>query len=189
VNIWPSELPTGFLKRSVYLPVPRDVVPEDLVLFDFPNPNLVTSRRESTTSPNQALYLMNNPFVQSESVHLARRLLATKGSEEKRLRDAYQATLLRDPTSAEIRRAKRFIREQAANYVGADALSQPVTEEDDALTLQIASAAVRANGMAAEIIQRTSRPAPLERPRNPQEAAWSLLAQSLFATAEFRYLR
>jgi hypothetical protein len=190
VNIWPTELPTDFRKRSVYLPVPRDVVPEELSLFDFPNPNLVTSRRESTTSPSQALYLLNNPFVQSESVHLARKLLAAKGSEEKRIRGAYHATLLREPNAAEIKRARQFIREQAGNYLGSDNLTELSSQEKDGtLTVEIASAAVRANGMAAEVIKRTSKRADLEKPRDQHEAAWSLFTQTLFASAEFRYLR
>jgi hypothetical protein len=190
VNIWPSDFPTDFVKRSLYLPLPRDVVPEELALFDFPNPNLVTARRESTTSPSQALYLLNNPFVQSESVHLARKLLSEDGSEEKRIRRAYQATLLREPTSAEVKRARKFLREQVANFRGDDELSSlPDFAAEQAKTIQIASAAVRANGMAAEVIERTSKPARLERPRNEREAAWSLLTQSLFGSAEFRYLR
>jgi hypothetical protein len=190
VNIWPTDFPTDFRKRSVYLPVPRDVVPEDLSLFDFPNPNLVTSRRENTTSPNQALYLMNNPFVQSESVHFARRLLSTAGSEEKRIRLAYQTAFLREPTSSEIKRSRQFIRDQANAFKGGDDLSGIETDQEDGtLTLEIASAAVRANGMAAEVIKRTSKAAEIETPRNRHEAAWSLFTQSLFGSAEFRYLR
>jgi hypothetical protein len=190
VNIWPTDFPTDFRKRSVYLPVPRDVVPEELSLFDFPNPNLVTSRRESTTSPNQALFLLNNPFVQSESVHFARRLLAVRGSEEKRIRQAYQVALLREPTAAEIKRAKQFIRDQEGSYLGSDELTGLTgTEEDGSLTLEIASAAVRPNGMASEVIKRTTKPAAIEKPRDQHEAAWSLFTQTLFGSAEFRYLR
>jgi len=190
VNIWPTDFPTDFRKRSVYLPVPRDVVPEELSLFDFPNPNLVISRREDTTSPNQALYLLNNPFVQSESVHFARRLLSAQDSDEKRIRKAYQTTLLREPTSAEIRRARQFIREQVNEYQGSDDLtSLSNAEEEGTLTLEIASAAVRANGAPSEVVKRTSKLAAVEKPRDQQEAAWSLFSQALFASAEFRYLR
>ncbi|HRI11935.1 MAG TPA: PSD1 and planctomycete cytochrome C domain-containing protein [Verrucomicrobiota bacterium] len=190
VNIWPTDFPTDFRKRSVYLPVPRDVVPEELSLFDFPNPNLVIARREDTTSPNQALYLLNNPFVQSESVHFARRLLTAKESDEKRIRQAYKATLLREPTSAEIKRARQFIREQVHEYQGSDDLSSLTSnDENGTLTLEIVSNAVRANGTPAEVVKRTSKLAAVEKPRDQQEAAWSLFTQSLFANAEFRYLR
>ena len=41
VNIWETDLPQHYYKRSVYLPIPRDMVPESLSLFDLPNPNLV----------------------------------------------------------------------------------------------------------------------------------------------------
>jgi Protein of unknown function (DUF1549)/Protein of unknown function (DUF1553)/Planctomycete cytochrome C len=190
VNIWPTDFPADFRKRSVYLPVPRDVVPEELSLFDFPNPNLVTSRRENTTSPNQALYLLNNPLVQSESVFFARRLLANKESDEKRIRQAYAVTLLREPTAAEIKRARQFIHDQIAAYSGGDDLSElAANEEDGTLTLEIASSALRANGKPAEVVKRTSKLAPIEKPRSPGEAAWSLYTQSLFGSAEFRYLR
>lgn len=190
VNIWPSDLPTDFRKRSVYLPVPRDVVPEELSLFDFPNPNLVTSRRETTTSPSQALYLLNNPFVQSESVHFARRLLAEHGSDEERIRQAYLVTLLREPTTTEIQRTGKFIREQFDVYESkSEDAEEETSEEDGALTLDIASAALRANGTPAEVIKRTTKLAPIEKPTNQHEAAWSLFTQTLFASAEFRYLR
>lgn len=190
VNIWPTDFPTDFRKRSLYLPLPRDVVPEELSLFDFPNPNLVTARRENTTSPKQALYLLNNPFVQTESVHLARILLSNKGSTEQRIREAYRRTLLRAPTSDEVHRARQFIRSQEAYYLRPselERLNEP--DRDDSLTLEIPSAALRPNGKPAEVVKRTSRSASAERPKDAPEAAWALFSQSLFATAEFRYLR
>ncbi len=113
VNIWESDLPQQFFKRSVYLPVPRDMVPESLSLFDLPNPNLVSAKREVTTSPSQALFLMNNALVQDESLHLVRRALAEEGaSDPERVRKIYRATLLREPTETEVKRAQSFIQEQ-----------------------------------------------------------------------------
>lgn len=190
VNIWPTDFPTDFRKRSLYLPLPRDVVPEELSLFDFPNPNLVTARRENTISPKQALYMLNNPFVQTESVHLARLLLAKKTSNNERIKEAYQRTLLRDPNSAEIRRAKRFIKTQEAYYQRPSELAHlHDPDADDSLTIEIPSAALRPNGKPAEVVKRTSKSASVEKPSDAREAAWSLFSQSLFASAEFRYLR
>lgn len=190
VNIWPTDFPTDFRKRSLYLPLPRDVVPEELSLFDFPNPNLVTARRENTISPKQALYMLNNPFVQTESVHLARLLLGKKASNEQRIKEAYQRTLLRDPNSDEIRRAKRFIKSQEAYYQRPSELAHlHDPDQDDSLTIEIPSAALRPNGKPAEVVKRTSKSASVEKPNDAREAAWSLFSQSLFASAEFRYLR
>ena len=49
-------------KRSVYLPIVRDYLPEVFQLFDFPDPSLVSGKRASTTVPTQALYLRNSAF-------------------------------------------------------------------------------------------------------------------------------
>ena len=190
VNIWPTDFPTDFRKRSLYLPLPRDVVPEELSLFDFPNPNLVTARRENTISPKQALYMLNNPFVQTESVHLARLLLGKKTSNDQRIKEAYQRTLLRDPNSEEIRRAKHFIKSQEAYYQRPSELAHLHDPgPDDSLTIEIPSAALRPNGKPAEVVKRTSKSVSVEKPNDAREAAWSLFSQSLFASAEFRYLR
>ncbi|MSR65891.1 MAG: DUF1549 domain-containing protein [Pedosphaera sp.] len=61
--------------RSVYLPIVRDLVPEVLDLFDFPDPSLMTGKRESTSVPGQALFMLNSPFVAEQSSRLAARIL------------------------------------------------------------------------------------------------------------------
>jgi hypothetical protein len=113
VNIWETDLPQHYYKRSVYLPLARDMVPDALSLFDLPNPNLVGAHREETTSPSQELFLMNNAFVQDESLHLAKRLLENKKwSGTERIRQAYLQAFQRQPTSAEIKHAAGFIEEE-----------------------------------------------------------------------------
>ena len=37
--------------------------PRSLQVFDVADPNLIVGKRDVTTVPTQALYLMNNPFV------------------------------------------------------------------------------------------------------------------------------
>jgi hypothetical protein len=114
VNIWETDLPQHYYKRSVYLPIPRDMVPDALSLFDLPNPNLVGAKREETTSPSQALFLMNNAFVQDEALHIARKLEEDKKlSEQERITHAYLAIYQRQPTSEEVQRASRFIESQS----------------------------------------------------------------------------
>jgi len=114
VNIWESDLPQHYYKRSVYLPIPRDLVPEELSLFDLPNPNLVGAKREETTSPSQALFLLNNAFVQDESLHLARNILQDRHlSNRERIKQAYLAVLLREPTPEETKHAAKFLKDEA----------------------------------------------------------------------------
>ncbi len=69
--------------RSVYLPIVRDQVPESLAVFDFAEPSLVTGDRDVTTVAPQALYLMNDAFVQRVADAMAARLMASgkRGTE------------------------------------------------------------------------------------------------------------
>ena len=61
--------------RSVYLPVVRDHEPRSLDVFDFADSSSVTGTRESSNTANQALFMLNNPFVIQQSEALAKRLL------------------------------------------------------------------------------------------------------------------
>jgi hypothetical protein len=232
VNIWESDFPQDFRKRSVYLPIVRDMVPEALSLFDFPNPNLVGANREKTISPSQALFLMNNALVQDSSLQLARQLLNEKrGSAKDRIREVYQAILLREPTPAELKRARQFIEDQVQllssiepEKVAPKTFSEPQPQTPAAVPARSDAPAVAAgSGGETPAVQppaeggRPRRQQPLgpgsasatavmklapgiaqpkvykqaeaEKPANPQEGAWSLFSQSLFASAEFRYLQ
>ena len=60
--------------RSVYLPIVRKQVPNSLDIFDFADPSAGMGKRETTTVPSQALYLMNSEFVRTQSEAMARRL-------------------------------------------------------------------------------------------------------------------
>jgi hypothetical protein len=90
-------------RRSVYLPVVRDYLPELFDLFDFPSPSLVSGRRSVTNVPSQALYLRNSTFVAEQSKHAAERLLATKEATDDAARAdlAMQWALARNITDAE----------------------------------------------------------------------------------------
>lgn len=101
------------LKRSVYLPIVRDCVPEVLDLFDFAEPSLVVAARDVTNVPSQALYLMNNPFVREQAGALAKRVLGLPGDEAKRIESAYRFALGRGATAAEIDRAREYVAGQS----------------------------------------------------------------------------
>ena len=219
VNIWESDFPQEYRKRSVYLPIVRDLLPESLSLFDFPNPNLVSAHQEETTSPSQALFLMNNALVQDESLHLARNVLQSPGlSERERIRRAYLATLLREPASAEVKRARAFIQQQQKLLASIEPervsirassgepeikAAEPSVPEDAGAAgsgggpggrrqrLGPGSASATVVGKLAPGVAQPKlyQQAVAEKPANPQEGAWAQFAQALFASAEFRYLQ
>lgn len=94
--------------RSVYLPVMRDNLPRVLAVFDFAEPSMVIGKRDSSNTPSQALYMLNNPFVIQQSEKLARRLMNESDQMEQQVRLAFQLTYGRNPTLQEIASAKRF---------------------------------------------------------------------------------
>ncbi len=98
------------LRRSVYTPILRNRLLELFEAFDFADPNLSIGRRNNTTVPTQALFLMNAPFVLDQSRESARELLARPNlTDDERVFTAYQATLGREPTPRELELARRIV--------------------------------------------------------------------------------
>jgi hypothetical protein len=101
-------LDTG-TRRSVYVPVLRNALPELFELFGFADPSMVTGSRSQSTVAPQALFLMNHPFVAEQARHTARRLLnETAGCEDERVGRAYRLLLGREPSHGELQIAKEF---------------------------------------------------------------------------------
>jgi hypothetical protein len=109
--------------RSAYLPMLRSNVPEMLSLFDMADPSLVVGRREVTSVPTQALYLMNSKFVQEQARRFAERLQQLEPKDAAaRVDAAYRLALSRRPTEAEREQVLQFIAaERAAKRSTADA--------------------------------------------------------------------
>jgi hypothetical protein len=102
----------GSTRRSVYLPVLRNGLPPLFEVFDFADPDVSISKRNATTVPTQALYLMNSPFVMDQAQAAARRLLAEAEGDEERLVLLYRRALGRPPTTGERVTVRRFLGEQ-----------------------------------------------------------------------------
>lgn len=101
-------------RRSVYLPLFRNAMPEMLEVFDAADNSVVTGKRNSGTVAPQALFMMNSPFVLDQSKHAAARLLAEKHADDTaRLTRAYRLTLGRGPTDGEREIAQRFLKGKA----------------------------------------------------------------------------
>ncbi len=114
-------------KRSVYLPVLRNTLPELFLVFDFANPNLVVGRRSRSVLPTQALYLMNSPFVLQQAQAAAARLLAEEADPQRRLHRAFVRFLGRPPSAPEREAALQFL---ARRQAGRDGPQQKETEQE-----------------------------------------------------------
>ncbi len=132
--------------RSAYLPIVRGLVPEFLSLFDVADSELVVGQRDVTTVAPQALYLMNNPFVQEQASATAQRLLAKSelSDDATRVDYAFRLVLGRPAAADEQVASLNYLHDYAASLDG--------------------------NAEAKRL------------------AAWSNLCQTLFSSAEFRYV-
>ena len=101
---------------------PTDVRTEEAVraLFDFAEPSLVTGKRDTTTVPSQALYLMNSGFVTRRSEGFAERLLELECDDPRRIDHAYELALGRLPNDKERRFASEFFQEFKSSIDGDD---------------------------------------------------------------------
>ena len=126
--------------RSVYLPIVRDQAPRSLEVFDFADASTVTGVRESSNTANQALYMMNNPFVIRQSEGFASRVKQNGGNVKEQIEFAFLLAYGRPPTSSERHASEALVR----SYGG--------------------------------------------QTRSLSDSTLSVLCQSLFASAEFRYV-
>jgi hypothetical protein len=95
--------------RSVYLMTQRIQRHPFLALFDGPDTNTTTARRGSSTVPQQALFLMNNPFVKAQAEGFARRLIACSPDAARRIELAHQLAWSRPATPSEMAEGIRYI--------------------------------------------------------------------------------
>lgn len=107
-------------RRAVYGFIERQNLPAFFRTFDFANPNTHTPERPQTVAPQQALFLMNSPFVIEQAAHLAKRSehvdessqqLATSDEvvQAARIERLFRHALGREPTQQEIDEAIEFV--------------------------------------------------------------------------------
>jgi hypothetical protein len=99
-------------RRTVYRFWPRGGRSALLDTFDCPDPSATAPRRTVTTTPLQALSLLNNAFVLRMSDHLAKRVEQDAGDHvAKQVERAYQLVYSRDPDDEEQELASALVRE------------------------------------------------------------------------------
>jgi hypothetical protein len=107
--------------RSIYLMVQRNRRHPFLALFDAADPNLSVGERLPTTTPTQALYLMNSPFVHAQSEAFAKQLLAAPGDDAARIRLAFETAHGHVPEEAVVNDSLAFLKAYRAKAAGPEA--------------------------------------------------------------------
>ena len=109
----PSQEITGehpAVRRTLYAFIERQNLPGLFRVFDMASPDTHAPKRFQTTVPQQALYLMNSPFLLDQSRAVAQRVLAaTPTDPESRVRGLHRQILGREPSPAELALAQQFV--------------------------------------------------------------------------------
>jgi hypothetical protein len=96
-----------FSRRSIYRVWTRGGRSGLLDAFDCPDPSTTSPKRAVTTTPLQALALLNNAFVLRMSEALAKRVERDATTTDGRIARAYQLAYGRDPDARELELARQ----------------------------------------------------------------------------------
>ncbi len=177
--------------RSLYLPLLRGVTPAPLEAFDPVSQSLVPGKRDSTTVPTQALFLLNGSFVREQSLALAERVSReNERFDAEWIRQLYLRILSRNCTEQEMIRASDFLTDYASLF--------RQSKDGDLATPSVA--ALPAGEAGTSETPPAANPDDMERPvlvpppntiqpKDAKSAAWMNLIQALYASAEFRFVR
>jgi hypothetical protein len=94
-------------RRSIYVPVFRNALPQIFELFDFADTSVVTGQRHASIVSPQALYFLNHPFILQNS-----RAAAQHNNSSDRITLAYRQTLGRFPSPSELTLATEHLSAQ-----------------------------------------------------------------------------
>jgi hypothetical protein len=101
-------------RRSVYLMQQRIRKQPFLATFDGADTNASTPVRPISTTPIQALWLMNDPLVHKGSENFAVRVGLAVAEEQGRIDYAYRLVFGRPPTGEEVAAAKEYLKGAAS---------------------------------------------------------------------------
>jgi hypothetical protein len=99
-------------RRMIYWSKPRMQLDDTFGVFDCPDAGQIAPRRNRSTTPLQALNLLNSPFVLQQADFFAERLRREAGDDlATQVRRGFQLAFQREPTTVEENRAHSLARE------------------------------------------------------------------------------
>jgi len=97
------------MRRSVYGVIDRSNLPGTFRVFDLASPDQHSPQRFQTTVPQQALFLLNSPFVVEQAKALTNRAEVKNAmTNDAKAKALYRAVLGRNPTREELALALEF---------------------------------------------------------------------------------
>lgn len=108
----------GHGRRSVYLAIRRNFMPEMLLAFDCPTPFATVGKRNTSNVPAQSLALANSALVHDLCGSFAKRCIDHSDNAAQRLQFAYQLAFARMPRTAELERLLTFVQQPKDGWHG-----------------------------------------------------------------------
>jgi len=96
-------------RRTIYGMVSRHELNPLLRLFDFPDPNITSDQRLTTTVPLQQLFVLNSEFMTNLAKEVAHQAQTVDEDDSARIGELYERLYNREPTSAELEIGRRFV--------------------------------------------------------------------------------
>ena len=96
-------------RRTLYGLIDRQYLPKLLRTFDFASPDLHIPQRSETTSPQQALFFLNDPFVLDRAKALAAFAQKNAADPSDRVRFLIRRVWQREPTATEVSEALQLL--------------------------------------------------------------------------------
>jgi len=97
-------------RRMVYQSKPRTELDSTFGAFDCPDAGQVSPKRTSSTTPLQALNLLNSPFAVQQAQFFAERVEREAGTgTEAQVKRAFQLIFTRDPAAAEVAASVKLV--------------------------------------------------------------------------------
>ena len=110
----PNERDEDGRRRSIYTFQRRSMPLPMMAAFDAPVFSESCDRRSATTTPLQALAMMNGNLLHDEAAHLAKRVAAESGDRAVQVKRAFGIVLGRAPSATELERYTKFSGDLAA---------------------------------------------------------------------------
>lgn len=106
----------GLYRRSLYTVWKRTSPPPSMMIFDIADRGVCTVKREPTSTPLQALVMLNDPqFVEASRV-LAENIIREEKDQKSRLNTAFRVTTGRKPDKVEKNILNKFYKEELDNF-------------------------------------------------------------------------
>jgi hypothetical protein len=133
-------------RRSLYTFWKRTVPPPSMMTFDAASRDDCTVKRQKTSTPLQALALLNDPQMMEASEALAKRvLLDFDSSDEERVTSMFRMLTSRFPDKKELQDLLEYLRESEADFEANTSLREQDNSETNSKPDQLYAYAFLAN--------------------------------------------